>query len=120
MLTIRRASFRRVLERGSQRYAEIEVETDAARAPRLLAYFRREGNGRYQLVRVIANDADAETDWFDNSLHAAYEDVTAQMFAGPSHGGAEDRVQFGRRLLEYGDLQRQLDIHLKEASAHGR
>ncbi|GIO12551.1 hypothetical protein J19TS2_21060 [Cohnella xylanilytica] len=120
MMTIRHAAFRRILDRGSGRYAEVEVETDHSRSPHLLAYFRSEGGGRYQLVRVIANDADTEADWFDNSLHSAYEDVTTRMFAGPNHGAAEDRVEFGRRLVEYGDIREQLDRHLKGVPPNGR
>lgn len=108
MITIRDASFRQVLERGGRRYAEVEVETDLRSSPRLLTYFRKEGNGRYQLVRVIAEEARAEED----GLYSEAEDAASQMFAGPSHSGEEDRAQFGRRIVEYGDIRRQLDHHL--------
>ncbi|MBB6672311.1 hypothetical protein [Cohnella nanjingensis] len=112
MLNVRHAMFRRVLERGEQRYAEVEVHTDAPRDPELLAYFRREGNGSFQLVRVISHAADHEWDWFDNSMHAGYQDVTARMFNGPSHGAPDDRHAFGRRILEREDIQAELARHL--------
>lgn len=116
MMTIRHASFRRILERGDRRYAEVEAETDQRANPRLLAYFRREGSGHYQLVRVIRPDEpDSEADGFAGARHSEGEDLTMQIFAGPGHGADEDRVQFGRRLLEHGDIREQLDLHLKEA-----
>lgn len=108
MITIRDASFRQVLERGGRRYAEVEVETDLRSSPRLLTYFRKEGNGRYQLVRVIAEETHAE----EGGLYSAAEEAAAQMFAGPSHSGEEDRAQFGRRIVEFGDIREQLDHHL--------
>ncbi|CAM3739088.1 hypothetical protein COLU111180_05975 [Cohnella lubricantis] len=111
-MTIRQASFRQVLERGGRRYAEVEVETDRRSEPRLLAYFRREGNGHYQLVRVIAEEQ-AEPEAGSGVLYAAAgEDLAAQIFSGPSHGGEDDRAQFGRRIVEFGDIREQLDHHL--------
>jgi len=113
MMTIRRASFRQVLERGGRRYAEVEVETDRRASPRLLAYFRREGNGRYQLVRVIAGEEDSEPEGMGSGLHSAAEaDIASQLFGGPGHGGEEDRAHFGHRIIEFGDIREQLDRHL--------
>lgn len=112
MIGVRHAAFRRVLERGDQRYAEVEVHTDLPRSPGLLAYFRKEGGGQFQLIRVIANDADHELDGFDNHLHSASQDVASQLFAGPSHGGADDRHAFGRRVLAYDGLAEELARHL--------
>lgn len=113
MLTIRDARFRQVLERGGRRYAEVEVETDRRHSPRLLAYFRREGNGRYQLVRVIAGADQPEEEAGSGELYAAADnDLAAQMFSGPGHGGEEDRAQFGRRIVDFGDIRGQLDHYL--------
>lgn len=113
MMTIRHASFRQVLERGGRRYAEVEVETDRRASPRLLAYFRREGNGRYQLVRLIAGEEDTESDGMESGLHLTAEaDVASQLFGGPSHAGEEDRAQFGHRIVEFGDIRDQLDRNL--------
>ncbi|RUS47601.1 hypothetical protein [Cohnella sp. AR92] len=114
MITIRNAEFRRILDRGGQRFAEIELDTDQASTPRLLAYFRKEGNGRYQLVRIMADDSARETEKESYAhSYADGSDVTSLLFAGPSHGGTEDRVQFGYQILDFGDIRRQLDNQLQ-------
>ncbi|THF83765.1 hypothetical protein [Cohnella fermenti] len=116
MITIRKAAFRRILDRGGQRFAEVELETDQSSAPQLLAYFRREGSGRYQLVRIILNDSAAEEDEAraESSRRSEPEllDLTSVLFAGPNHGALEDRAEFGWRILEYGDIRSQLDRQL--------
>ncbi|MBB6733540.1 hypothetical protein [Cohnella zeiphila] len=106
MLPIRKASFRRMAEQGGGRYAEIEVETEDPHCPRLLAHFRREGGGRYQLVRVFRPTE-------ETASSPGGRDATFELFAGPDRGGAEDRAGFGRRLLAYGDIRDQLDRHLQ-------
>ncbi|MBB6633867.1 hypothetical protein [Cohnella thailandensis] len=115
MITIRNAEFRRILDRGGQRFAEVELDTNQASAPHLLAYFRKEGNGRYQLVRVIADDAKAKSDTDEPYVGAFADtlDVTSLLFAGPDHGALEDRIAFGYQILDFGDIRSQLDSQLR-------
>ncbi|SFB39914.1 hypothetical protein SAMN05216312_10798 [Cohnella sp. OV330] len=112
MLTVRHAAFRRVLARGRQLYGEVEVHTDLARAPRLLAYFRKEDDGRLQLVRVMKEDSYLEPGVIgvvDLPVYAATEDVTEQLFSGPDHAAGEDRHVFGRQIVAIGEVRQALE-----------
>lgn len=112
MLTVRNAAFRRVLARGAQLYGEVEVLTDHPRAPRLLAYFRKEDDGRLQLVRVMKEDSYLEPSVLgvvELPVYAATEDVTELMFSGPDHAAGEDRHVFGRQIAAIGEVREALE-----------
>ncbi|WP_052476311.1 hypothetical protein [Cohnella kolymensis] len=102
------AHFRKVAERGGQALAEVEVMTAHPQNPRLLAYFSRasEGGG-YSLVQVLANNADYELDWYDNSMHTAFEDIS-----GNAIGTAEDQAELAAEILAYDGISDALDRHL--------
>ncbi|WP_373231413.1 hypothetical protein [Cohnella sp.] len=112
MMKVKEARFRRVLYRGGQSYAEVEVLTDHGRNPQMLAYFRVGQNGSYQLVRLIGNDADQEIDWFDNNLHSAFEELTASMFSSPDHLAANDRDDFAEQILAVDGISEELERNL--------
>lgn len=112
MMNVREAQFRRVLDRGGQSVAEVEVFTDHQRDPRMLAYFRGGTKGSYPLVRLISNDADSEIDWFDNNLHSAFEDVTKAMFTSPDHLAENERDEFAAKILAYPGIAEALDRNL--------
>lgn len=107
------ASFRGMKERDNQMIAEVEVHLANPGDPELLVQFRKGSKG-YQLVRVLKNDANAAADWFDNDMHAAFQDVTARLFDGPSHGGGDDRGLFAEQVLAAGDVRSQLDFHWRD------
>ncbi|MNW64101.1 hypothetical protein D3C74_423480 [compost metagenome] len=70
---------------------------------------REEG---YEIVRILTNDADTATDWFDNNLHDAFQDVTVSAFTGSAIMTPEDeRSKFQQELLIFGDLKKQLEAH---------
>jgi hypothetical protein len=112
MMKVREAQFRRVLDRGGQAFAEVEVFTDHPRDPQLLAYFRVGKNGSYPLVRLISNDADSEIDWFDNNLHSAFEDVMKPMFTTPDHLVIDDKDEFAAQIMSYPGIAEALDRNL--------
>nr|WP_256756714.1 hypothetical protein [Cohnella sp. WQ 127256] len=109
MMNVREAHFRRMLDRGGQAFAEVEVLTDHQRDAQMLAYFREGQNGTYSLVRIISNDANYEVDWFDNSLHSAFEDVMKPMFSTPDHLAANDRDEFATQILEFAGVREALE-----------
>ncbi|WP_276352881.1 hypothetical protein [Cohnella caldifontis] len=109
MLTVRRAACRGIREWGDQRLAEVEVHAGDPGVPELLAYFR-EGPKGYQLVRVLANDARTEVDWYDNDMHDAFRDVTMQWFSGPSHLSDNDRRTFAEDVLNSDGVRSDLDL----------
>ncbi len=113
MWNVASASFRGMRELDNQKVAEVEVHPAEPGASALLVHFRKGPKG-YQLVRVLKNDADTAADWFDNDMHAAFQDVTARLFAGPSHGGGDDRGTFAGQVLGTGDIRAQLDLHWRD------
>lgn len=113
MMTVREARFRRALDRGGRKVAEVEVDAGDGRNDRLLAYFCVGDDGRFKLANVLHNDADAQVDWFDNSLHRAFSDVTPQLFSGPDHIGATDRDSFAAEVLSREGIEEALERHLK-------
>lgn len=112
-MKVREAQFRRVLDRGGQQFAEVEVLTDHQRDPQMLAYFRAGRDGSYPLVRLITNDANYEVDWFDNNLHSAFEDVMRPLLSSPDHLGASDRDEFAAQILGYSGVSEALERNLK-------
>lgn len=113
MDTIHEAKYRRILDREGQRIAEVEVHAGGEKDEQFLAYFCIGPNGNYQLTSVLANDADTEIDWFDNSLHSAKSDVTPQIFSTPDHVGLFNHDEFTARLLEQEGIKEALDRHLR-------
>ncbi|BBI32442.1 hypothetical protein [Cohnella abietis] len=112
MVNVREAQFRRRLDRGGQYFAEVEVFTDHHRDPQLLAYFRNGSKGSYSLVRLIANNADYEIDWFDNNLHSAFEDLTKPVSSSSDHMEADERNQFAAQILDFPGVSEALERNL--------
>lgn len=110
---IRKARYNRVLDRGGHRIAEVEVFTGHPRDPQFLAYFSVCSNGAYRLDNVLANDAETEIDWFDNSMHSAFSDVTPQIFSNPDHVGLFNHDEFTAQLLAHEGIKEALDRNLK-------
>jgi hypothetical protein len=109
MLIILHASVRGIRDQGGQKLAEVEVHTADPGCPELLAYFRK-GPKDYQLIRVLANEAQTDVDWFDNPLHRAFDDVTQKMFSGPSHASVNDRHEFAGQVLAASGVRKDLDL----------
>lgn len=54
-----------------------EVEAHTSRGAELLAYIASDGSANgYRLLKIVRNDAHYETDWFDNNLHQAKQELT--------------------------------------------
>lgn len=112
MLTVKHAAFRRVLERGRQLYGEVEVHTDHPLGSRLLAYFRKEDNGKLQLVFVMRENPESGAGGGEDGFAVATEDVTERMFSGPNHSAGEDRHVFGRQIASVDEVREALERHL--------
>lgn len=105
-MEVREAHFRRVSDYRGQPEAEVEVLTGDPQTRRLLAYFTPASNGSYSLVRLLANNADYEVDWYDNDMHAAFEDVT-------SSAGADGQADFAAQILAYDGVKQAIDRNLR-------
>jgi len=112
---IKDAKIRRMMEFDGAPCAEVGVLPGAVNDPALLVYIvedrREEG---FEIVRILTNDADTSTDWFDNNMHDAFKDVTMSAFTGSLIMSPEDeRSKFQRELMTYGDLKKQLEEHFQ-------
>lgn len=79
-LQVKSARVRGAVDREGTRCALVEVDTEAYGAGGLLAYFGPSSEGEYDLAAIVHNDASRDIDWFDNSSHLAYEDVSIGLF----------------------------------------
>lgn len=116
MYYIKDAKIRRMMEYDGAPCAEVGVLPGAVGDSALLVYIvedrREEG---YEIVRILTNDADLSSDWYDNNMHNAFEDVTESAFGNSTvMGPEEERSRFQRELLIFGDLKKQLGTHFAE------
>ena len=111
MYSIKDAKIRRMTEVNGTPCAEVEVYSASAGNPNVLAYLAPSAPlGGYELVKVVRSDASIEHDWFDNSMHTAYEDATDAAFESSIVATAEEeRESFRQQLLSAGTLSRQLN-----------
>ncbi|SEU18169.1 hypothetical protein [Paenibacillus sp. NFR01] len=111
MYYIKDAKVRRMTDFDGAPCAEVGVLPGAVGDLPLLVYIvedRREDG--YEIVRILTNDADESSDWFDNNMHNAFEDVTASAFPGSVVMSPEDeRFKFQRELLMFGNLKKELE-----------
>ncbi|GMX64170.1 hypothetical protein Elgi_34430 [Paenibacillus elgii] len=115
MNPIEYAACRRVLERGDQLCADVEVRIKG-RENYLVVLFAESQANDYDMVMVLEKDADRDIDWYDNDLHAAYVDVTEKLFAdGAGETHWNPREAFKEQVLSFGDVREQIRQQLKEA-----
>jgi hypothetical protein len=70
----------RAVDRDGIRCCEVEVRTDQQEAQELLAFFGSSQDNDYDLVAIVKKDAAAEIDWYDNSMHRAFPDISMELF----------------------------------------
>ncbi len=80
MHRVREAKWRRNFEQDGKTYSEIEVRMQGREEP-LLATLEHAQNGS-QLKSLVRVEADPLLDWYNNDLHQAYTDISAQLFDG--------------------------------------
>ncbi|AJY76012.1 hypothetical protein [Paenibacillus beijingensis] len=103
------AHVRRSVERDGATCGEVEVHTDDPQCENVLAYFSNSGDNEFDLVSIVRNDADFLTDWFDNSMHTAFEEISMQWFENRN-----TKTDWGRRetfklqVLESGQVREYL------------
>lgn len=107
MNSIQDAKFVGVKERGDKKYLDVEVLLQGRETP-LLATFALNGR-RPELAQVYGKDVSQTVDWYDNSLHDAYLDVTAEMF---DNGRGElflgSRDDFTESVMSWPDVRREI------------
>lgn len=111
MYSIKDAKIRRMTNVNGTPCAEVEVYPTSESDTVVLAYLAPSARlGGYELVKVVRSDASLTHDWFDNSMHSAYEDATDVAFENSAIATAEEeREQFKQQLLSIGTLSQQLN-----------
>ncbi|MFC5652705.1 hypothetical protein ACFPYJ_27020 [Paenibacillus solisilvae] len=114
-MTVTGAHVRRAIDRDGIRCCEVEVRTDQLEAPELLAFFGTSQDNDYDLVAIVKNDASSEIDWYDNSMHSAYSDISMELFETTTmKTNWGERELFKEQVLSYpgvrAELHRLLDV----------
>ncbi|QHW34132.1 hypothetical protein GZH47_27280 [Paenibacillus rhizovicinus] len=113
-MIVTEAHVRRAAERNGLHCAEVEVMTSDTENQDLLAYFGPSKDNDFDMVAVVNNDARSDVDWYDNSMHQAYADVTDTLFDTPTmKTDWGERESFKEQVLSYprvrADIRRLMD-----------
>ena len=115
MINVTGADFRKMVDAGGLKLAEVAVRTDLPDSPLLLAYFRKGPKG-YQLVRVTESASGPEDGGSGGEPFGASRDVTDVLLTGPNHMGLSDRQTFARQVLDAGAVREEMDRHFENSS----
>lgn len=77
MKRVAAARFMRSVQNDSTTTAEVEFAMEDG--GNFIAVIEKEGNGPYALSRIFRRQERHELDWYNNPLHEAYPDVTAEF-----------------------------------------
>ncbi|MFB7817069.1 hypothetical protein NBRC13296_07275 [Paenibacillus chitinolyticus] len=114
---IKHAKVTRITNHKDVKVADVEFAVEGFDKP-LLAKFEKPhgasssgsaGETSFKLGPVYRNDADLTLDWYNDNLHDAYEDVTAELLSSSTNIYELQKDQLEARLLEHGDVKRELE-----------
>jgi len=108
-MNVTEAKVRGKAERNEGRCCEVEVHTDRPETPELIAYFGPSSDNDFDMVAVVRSDADEAADWFDNSMHNAYEDIAIELFETSTMKTDWGRREtFKEQILSYPGIRTEL------------
>ncbi|WP_308634798.1 hypothetical protein [Paenibacillus silvisoli] len=103
------ARVRRATDREGIHCCEVEVHTDDAGSPELLAYFGASRDNDYDMIAVVKNDARSEIDWYDNNMHTAFADVSDELFDTPTmKTDWGERESFKEQVLSFPGIRAEI------------
>jgi hypothetical protein len=108
IVPIEKARFLRTVERNGRLYGLAEAEPPGGEPP-VLVLLERRAEGDYRVAAVYRKEADPEIDWYDNSSHQAYPDISDSF--GPSSSLVNE-------MLSAGTLLPDLERHLGDDADH--
>ncbi len=114
MVEVQEAALRRMTMKEGRMCGEVEVLTNDANAPKVLAYFAGAGDGDYELLAIVGNDADMEIDWYDNPLHQAFTDKSQWLGSAAMEAGGGERQAFKEQVLSFGSVRDDLERELMD------
>jgi len=109
MIEVQHAMFRRTAMKDGRYCGEVEALTNDAGTPKVLVYFAVSEETDYDMVAVVANDADTDIDWYDNPLHQAFANRTDSLFRSEDKAaGWGERESFKEQVLSFGSVREDL------------
>ncbi len=118
MKKINNARFIRSVETDGKIIAEVEFSMELTGQPmeggeagaeqKFVAVLENDGDQSYNLRKVYKNDSDMDLDWYDNTEHQAYTDVTISMFGDSQL--SKDRESFVHDVLECEGVRADMEI----------
>ncbi|MNW54326.1 hypothetical protein D3C74_319230 [compost metagenome] len=114
MYYIKDARFSRITEIEGIPCAEIIVSPGAALALDLYVYIARSAAGeQYEIIKMLKSDASLGIDWFDNSMHQAFEVIKEEDFGDEGWPEpSKQREQFKQNLLAHSVIAARLNSEL--------
>jgi hypothetical protein len=113
MLTVKHAEIVRFTERNDIHCADVEVKAEDLKDV-LLVEFAQSQDNNFDMTHVYRKDVSGEIDWYDNNLHEAFEDVSAQLFLNESKETLRgEREAFKEEILTYGHIRKDLEEHFQ-------
>ena len=108
-MNVTEAHVSRTVEKDGIPCGEVRVKTDDPQCAQVLAYFQLSDSQGYELVSIVRNDADLLTDWFDNSMHTAFEEISMQRFENEAiKTDWSRRETFKQQVLNSGKVREDL------------
>ena len=107
-MNVTEVSCPRMIEQNGRPMAKVEVMLSNPPGQKLTAVIARSEDGGYTLTSVQNNDADLVIDWFDNSMHNAYTEITEQY----TEEGKQDLL---RQILAAEGIEEELAQRFAEA-----
>ncbi len=86
------------MELSSQQLEGSQESSQEGRQQKYVAVLENDGGLSYKLRKIYKNDSDMAIDWYDNTEHLAYMDVTNSMFGDSQL--SEDRESFVLDVLD--------------------
>ncbi|MEI7028006.1 hypothetical protein [Paenibacillus sp. y28] len=104
MLKIAHAAYVQTIRNHDRQYAEVKVVLEGMEHEEYLAYFKYNADhNTLELPFLTKNESSFEIDWFENSLHQAYQ---------PEGWLEQARSELYAKLLAYGDIRSRVEAAL--------
>ncbi|WP_068773637.1 hypothetical protein [Paenibacillus sp. FJAT-26967] len=119
MNKIRHAKVLKVTNEAGIKVADVEFALEGFQQP-LMAKIQQSSSSLYTAAAagrdegnlvigdIYRSEGDHSFDWYNNNEPSAYKEISAELFAAAGIGTEEQREQFKRQLLEYGDVKHEL------------
>ena len=120
MKKIGHAQFLRSIETEGHTTAEVEFAWEGdfgadVKDERYVAILKKQGEGEYDVERIVKDNSEFALDWYENIDHEAFEDVTDQVFSsGQNKEDKSDRADFVKEVLDFEGVSEDMESRRKQ------